>query len=288
MFRGTYTALVTPFKDGHIDYEAYANLIERQIEGGVQGIVPAGCTGEAATLVPAEQLELIKFAVEQVKGRIQVVAGTGSNNTKEAVELTQKACEFKIDGVLVISPYYNKPTQKGLLNHYTTIADASSVPVMIYNVPGRTGVKIEPETLVEMYKHPKLSSVKEACGSLDQVMSIANLCDMDILSGDDPLTVAMISMGAKGVVSVSSNVLPKQVSSMVECALAGDFVAARSAHYELLDFSRKMFVESNPIPVKAVLAEMGLISNELRAPLESASDATVATAKQLAEQYSLK
>jgi 4-hydroxy-tetrahydrodipicolinate synthase len=288
MFRGTYTALVTPFKNGEIDFDAYAKLIERQIEGGVQGIVPAGCTGEAATLVPSEQLELIRFAVEQVKGRIHVVAGTGSNNTKEAIELTMKACEVNIDGVLVISPYYNKPTQAGLLNHYKAIADASKVPVMVYNVPGRTGIKIEPKTLALMNEHPNINSVKEACGSMDQVMDIAECCDLDILSGDDPLTVAMISMGAKGVVSVSSNLMPKKVSAMVQCALDGDFVAARSAHYELLSFHRSMFVESNPIPVKAVLSELGLIRNELRQPLEPASAETMNMARDLIAKYHLK
>ena len=287
MFKGTYTALVTPFKNGAIDFDAYAKLIERQIEGGVQGIVPAGCTGEAATLVPSEQLELIRFAVDQVKGRVHVVAGTGSNNTREAIELTEKACEANIDGVLVISPYYNKPTQTGLLNHYRAVADASRVPLMVYNVPGRTGVKISPRTLAMMNEHPNINSVKEACGSVDQVMDIAACCDIDILSGDDPLTLAMISMGAKGVVSVSSNLIPKQVSAMVQCALDGDFVSARSAHYELLELHRSMFVESNPIPVKAVLSELGLIRNELRQPLEPACAETQEMARGLISKYHL-
>ena len=288
MFKGTYTALVTPFRNGEIDYKAYADLIERQISGGVQGIVPAGCTGEAATLSPTEQLELIRFASERVKGRIQVIAGTGSNNTREAVELTSKACEYKIDGVLVISPYYNKPTQSGLLNHYTQVANASKVHVMVYNVPGRTGVKIEAETLAKMFKHEKISSVKEACGSVDQVMDIKALCNMAVLSGDDALALPMISVGGCGVVSVSANLIPKEVSSMIQCALDGDFASALQAQYQLLELHRKMFVETNPIPVKAVLTEMGVIFSELRMPLESASPATRQVARDLIKKYRLQ
>jgi 4-hydroxy-tetrahydrodipicolinate synthase len=288
MFKGTYTALVTPFRNGEIDFDAYSSLIERQIAGGVQGIVPAGCTGEAATLSPSEQLELIRFASERVRGRIQVIAGTGSNNTREAMELTSKACEYKIDGVLVISPYYNKPTQAGLLNHYTQIANASKVHVMVYNVPGRTGVKIEPETLAKMSQHEKLSSVKEACGSLDQVMDIKALCKMAVLSGDDALTLPMMAVGGCGVVSVSANLIPREVSSMVRCALDGDFAAAQQAHYQLLELHRKMFVETNPIPVKCVLVEMGLIANELRMPLECATASTHKMAKELISKYKLQ
>jgi 4-hydroxy-tetrahydrodipicolinate synthase len=288
MFRGTYTALVTPFKNGEIDFDAYAQLIERQIEGGVQGIVPAGCTGEAATLSPSEQLKLIGFAVEQVKGRIQVIAGTGSNNTREAIELTEKANEVKLDGVLVISPYYNKPTQSGLLSHYCSIADASRSPVMIYNVPGRTGVKISASTIAEMAKHSNINSVKEACGSIEQVMDIASQSDITILSGDDPLTVPMISIGGQGVVSVTSNVAPKEVSAMVQCALDGDFQSAKSAHYELLNLHRSLFVETNPIPVKAVLSELGLIQSELRRPLESATETTLSSVRSIISEYHLK
>lgn len=288
MFKGTYTALVTPFRNGAIDFKAYADLIERQVAGGVQGIVPAGCTGEAATLSPTEQLELIRFASEQVKGRIQVIAGTGSNNTREAVELTAKACEYKIDGVLVITPYYNKPTQSGLLTHYIQVANSSKVHVMVYNVPGRTGVKIEPETLAKMFKHEKLSSVKEASGSVDQVMDIKALCNMAVLSGDDALALPMISVGACGVVSVSANVIPREVSSMIQCANDGDFSSALQAQYQLLELHRKMFVETNPIPVKAVLAEMGVIANELRLPLEPGNVLTRQIAQDLIKKYKLK
>jgi 4-hydroxy-tetrahydrodipicolinate synthase len=288
MHQGTYTALVTPFKNGEIDFDAYAALIERQIEAGVQGIVPAGCTGEAATLSHEEQLKLIGFAVDCAKGRVQVIAGTGSNNTAEAIHLTEKACSSKIDGVLVISPYYNKPTQKGLFAHYSNLADASKAPVMIYNVPGRTGIKIDAETIADLSKHPNIQSVKEACGSVDQVSDIINLCDIDVLSGDDGLTLPMMSVGAKGVVSVSSNLVPKEVSTMVKCAAEMDFASARKAHNELLNLHKSMFVESNPIPVKAVLSEMGLIKNELRLPLETSVDSTLVMARELIKTYGLK
>lgn len=287
-FQGTYTAIVTPFKNGEVDYDAYAKLIERQIEGGVEGIVPAGCTGEAATLKPEEQLKVIEFAVSCVKGRVQVVAGTGSNNTREAIELTSGACKFKLDGVLIISPYYNKPTQSGLIKHYSMIADASKAPVMVYNVPGRTGIKIEPETLAEMSRHSNIKAVKEACGSIDQVSRILSLCDIEVLSGDDSLTLPMMSIGAKGVVSVSSNIVPKEVSSLVRCALEGDHVAAKQAHYHLFNLHTSMFAETNPIPVKAVLAELGYIKNELRMPLEPAIDSTVAMARKLIADYNLR
>jgi 4-hydroxy-tetrahydrodipicolinate synthase len=288
MHQGTYTALVTPFKEGGIDFDAYAGLVERQIEAGVQGIVPAGCTGEAATLSHDEQLKLISFAVECAKGRVQVIAGTGSNNTAEAIHLTEKAGTLNIDGVLVISPYYNKPTQKGLFAHYSQLADASKAPVMIYNVPGRTGVKIDAETIADLSKHPNIQSVKEACGSIDQVSDILNLCDIDVLSGDDGLTLPMMSVGAKGVVSVSSNLVPKEVSTMVQCAADMDYASARKAHNDLLNLHKSMFVESNPIPVKAVLSEMGLIQNELRLPLEIATAETVAMARELIKTYGLK
>ena len=286
-FQGTYTALVTPFKNGEVDREAYAKLIERQIEGGVEGIVPAGCTGEAATLKPEEQLKVIEFAVDCAKGRVQVVAGTGSNSTREAIDLTVAAGKYNIQGVLVISPYYNKPTQSGLIKHYNQIADESKAPVMVYNVPGRTGIKIFPETIAEMAKHPNIQSVKEACGSVDQVSEIIVRCDIDVLSGDDPLTLPMMSVGAKGVVSVSSNIAPKEVSSMIRCALDGDYVSAKQAHYELLKLHKSMFVETNPIPVKTVLVELGYIANELRMPMETAMSKTTQAMQQLIKDHNL-
>lgn len=288
MFEGTYTALVTPFKNGEVDYESLANLIERQISGNVQGVVPAGCTGEAATLTAEEQLKVIEFTVDQVKGRIQVIAGTGSNSTKEATLMTEKANAYDIQGVLVITPYYNKPTSSGIIKHYSQVADASKSPVMVYNVPGRTGTKITPETIAELARHPNINSVKEACGSVDQVSEILANSDITVLSGDDPLTIPMISIGAKGVVSVSSNIAPGEVSAAVKCALSGDFTAAKEAHLQLLKFHKSLFVETNPIPVKAVLSELGLIENELRLPLEVATESTKKVARSLIEDFKLR
>jgi len=288
MIEGTYTALTTPFKNGEVDYKAFAKLIERQIEGKVQGVVPAGCTGEAATLTPDEQLEVINFTVEQVKGRVQVIAGTGSNSTAEAVLLTEKATELDIQGILVITPYYNKPTSSGILSHYYAVADASKAPVMVYNVPGRTGTKIDPQTISELSKHPNIESVKEACGSVDQVSEILSLCDIVVMSGDDPLTVPMISIGAKGVVSVTSNIAPTEVSEMVQTALSGDFKKAAADHLKLLKLHKSLFVETNPIPVKTVLAEMGLMEKELRLPLEYGTENTVKVARKLIKDFSLK
>ena len=287
MFEGTYTALVTPFKNEKVDYAAFEKLIERQIEGKVQGVVPAGCTGEAATMTPDEQLKLISFTVEQVKGRVQVIAGTGSNSTREAIELSRRASELDIQGVLVITPYYNKPTPSGILSHYYGVADTSKVPVMVYNVPGRTGTKISAETLADLGKHPNINSVKEACGSVDQVSDIIAQSGLTVLSGDDALTVPMVSIGAKGVVSVSANLAPAEISAMVQCALEGDFAAAKDAHYRLLRLNKSMFVESNPIPVKTVLGEMRLLDKELRLPLEYGNESTVDMARQLVSDYNL-
>ena len=288
MFSGTYTAIATPFKNGEIDFKSFERCIERQIAGKVEGIVPAGCTGEAATMTPDEQLKLIKFTVECVKGRTQVVAGTGSNNTREAIELTKGASQLDIQGVLVITPYYNKPTQHGIIAHYRAVADNSRVPLMVYNVPGRTGVNILPETIAEMSKHANIRAVKEASGSVDQVSSILSLCDIEVLSGDDPLTLPMISVGACGVVSVTSNVAPREVSAMVQCALRGDFAAAKDAHYRLLRLHRSLFVESNPIPVKTVLGELGLIPHELRMPLQYGRKETVELAHKLVAEFQLR
>lgn len=288
MFKGTYTAITTPFRSGAVDYEALEKLIERQIAGKVEGIVPAGCTGEAATLSHDEQIEVIRFTVEKVRGRVQVIAGTGSNNTREAVELTALASRLDIQGALVITPYYNKPTPSGIVSHYHAVANASRVPIMIYNVPGRTGTKIEPETIAQLARHKNIRAVKEACGSIDQVSEILARCDIEVLSGDDPLTVPMMSIGACGVVSVSSNIAPLEVSDMVRAALRGDFMAAREAHLRLLSLHKSLFVESNPIPVKTVLAELGLIQRELRLPLEYGQASTVEMAKNLISKFRLK
>lgn len=274
MFTGSFTALVTPFQpNGSIDFEAYGRLIDFQLEKGINGIVPCGCTGEAATLSHAEQKQCIRFAVERVAGRVPVVAGSGSNNTAEALELTAFAKEAGCNGALVITPYYNKPTAAGQIAHYTAIANAVDIPLMLYNVPGRTGTKMMPETIAELSKIPNIVSIKEACGDVDQVSQIKSLCGISVISGDDSLTLPMMAVGAVGVVSVASNVVPAEVSGLCAAAAKGDYNAARALHYKLMPLFKALFTETNPMPVKAALAKMGLIRNNLRLPLVPMSGA---------------
>jgi 4-hydroxy-tetrahydrodipicolinate synthase len=268
MFYGSYVALVTPFKDDlEIDYDAFGRIIDFQIENGTQGLVPCGCTGEAATLSHDEQKACIRFTVERAAGRVKVVAGTGSNNTREAMALTRFAAEVHCDGALLITPYYNKPTAAGQIAHYTAIAREVDIPLMLYNVPGRTGIKMEPKTIAALSELPQVVSIKEACGSVDQVTQILGLCDIVVLSGDDSLTLPMMAVGAAGVVSVAANIAPADVSQLCIRAAAGDYVGAREIHYKLAPLFKAMFLETNPMPVKAAMALMGLIKNKLRLPL---------------------
>ncbi len=268
MFTGSYVALVTPFTPSmEIDFEAYGRLVDFQLENGTDGLVPCGCTGEAATLSHEEQKQCIRFVVERVAGRVPVLAGTGSNNTLEAVGLTRFAKEAGADGALLITPYYNKPTAAGQIAHFGTVARAVDMPIMLYNVPGRTGTKIEPATVAALSKVPNITSIKEACGSVDQVSQILGLCDITVLSGDDSLTLPMMAVGAKGVVSVAANVAPADTAALCRLAAAGDYEGARKIHYKLLPLFKGLFIETNPMPVKAALASMGLIQNVLRLPL---------------------
>lgn len=270
MFSGSYVALVTPFKDNFdIDFEAYGRLIDLQLENGTHGIVPCGCTGEAATLTHDEQKQLIQFAIEHIAGRIPVIAGTGSNNTHETLQLTQFAKDVGADAALMITPYYNKPTAEGVIAHYTTVAENVGLPIMLYNVPGRTQLKMEPETIATLNEHPMIVSVKEACGSVDQVSQIRQQCDINIMSGDDPLTLPMMSVGASGVVSVAANILPGLVSDLCNTFNAGDLPKAQELHYKLLPINKALFAETNPMPVKKILAEMGMIQDVLRLPMTS-------------------
>lgn len=268
MYRGSIVALVTPFSENfEIDFDAYGRLIDFQIERGTHGIVPCGCTGEAATLSHDEQKQCVKFTVERVAGRVPVIAGTGSNNTKEALDLTAYAKEAGADGALLITPYYNKPTPAGQIAHYRTIAEHVDIPIMLYNVPGRTGTKMSPETIAELSKTPNIVSIKEACGSVDQVTQILARCDINVVSGDDALTLPMMAVGARGVVSVAANVVPDRIAALCDEFDAGNLEAARAIHYEIAPLCTALFVETNPIPVKAILADMGLIKNVLRLPL---------------------
>ena len=268
MFTGSYVALVTPFKPSlEIDFEAYGRLIDYQLEKGTDGLVPCGCTGEAATLSHDEQKQCIRFVIERVAGRVPVLAGTGSNNTAEAVGLTRYAKEAGADGALLITPYYNKPTAAGQIAHYEAVANAVDIPIMLYNVPGRTCTKMEPPTIAALSKTPNIVAIKEACGSVDQVSQIIGLCDITVLSGDDSLTLPMMAVGAKGVVSVAANVAPGETAALCRMANAGDYDGARKMHYKLLPLFKGLFIETNPMPVKAALASMGIIQNVLRLPL---------------------
>lgn len=267
MFEGSYVAIVTPFLNGNVDEDSFRKLIEFQIENKTDGIVVAGCTGEAATLSHEEQKKLIALCVECVNGRVKVIAGTGSNNTTEAVALTRFASDAGADGALLITPYYNKPTPDGLVQHYSTVAEAAGLPIMLYNVPGRTGTNMNASTISMLSKIDNVVSLKEAGVDLDQISGILAESDISLLSGNDSLTLPIMALGGKGVVSVVGNIAPKKVSEMVRLALQGDFEKARAIHYELLPLANAMFYETNPMCVKKALEIMGMCGGELRLPL---------------------
>jgi 4-hydroxy-tetrahydrodipicolinate synthase len=269
MFSGAISAIITPFRDGAVDEAALRDLVEWEIQAGVDGIVPCGSTGESATLTHAEHDQVIKLVVDQARRRVPVIAGTGSNATAEAIRLTAFAREVRADGALLISPYYNKPTQDGIYRHYKAIADAVDLPLIVYNIPGRTGSNIAPETFARLCEVKNIVAIKESSGSMDQCSDIMKLCGdrLTLLSGDDPLAVPLIALGAKGVISVVTNVMPREVHEMVAAALAGDFARARALHYQLLPLTRALFSETNPIPIKQACAFMGKCTNEVRLPL---------------------
>ena len=263
---GVFTALLTPFRNGAVDYPALRAMLEDQIAGGIAGVVPCGTTGESPSLSYEEHLEVIAKTVEFVAGRCLVIAGTGANSTQEAVEMTRKAKELGVDATLQVTPYYNKPTQEGLYRHFSTVADLG-LPVVLYNVPSRTGVPIAVDTVARLAEHPNIAALKEAGGSVDRVSEILDRCAITVLSGDDSLTLPMIAVGARGIISVASHLIPKQLSEMVRLALAGDFAKAREIHRRYYRLFRDLFVETNPIPVKAALAAQGRIASEYRLPL---------------------
>lgn len=269
-FKGAFTALVTPFANGQIDENAYRQLIEWQITSGINGVVPCGTTGESATMSHDEHKKVIQICVEQVNGRVPVLAGAGSNNTAEAVELARFAKEAGADGALLITPYYNKPTQEGLYQHFQCIAENVSMPFILYNVPGRTGVNLLPATVARLYKNiPDVLGIKEATGDLTQVSQLLEFCgpDFQVLSGDDFTVLPLLSVGGCGVISVVSNILPEKMSHLCQAWFAADLSTAREMHFELAAYSRMMFLETNPIPVKTALSLMGRIRPDLRLPL---------------------
>jgi len=259
--------LVTPFSHGKVDYGKLSELVETQIAGGVDGLVPVGTTGESPTLSVDEHLKVIETVVKTSRDRCSVVAGTGANSTAEAVHLTHMAKSAGADATLQVTPYYNKPTQEGLYRHFSTVADECAMPVVLYNVPGRSGVAIGVETIKRLASNPNIVCVKEAGGDADRVSAIRSVCDIDVLSGDDALTVPMMALGAKGVISVASNLIPARVKEMVDAALSGDFDRALELHLALYPFFRGIFIETNPIPIKAAMAERGLMREEYRLPL---------------------
>ncbi|MEE8360345.1 MAG: 4-hydroxy-tetrahydrodipicolinate synthase [Candidatus Omnitrophota bacterium] len=267
MFKGSFVALVTPFRDGKIDEKKFRELIKFHLDKGTDGIVPCGCTGEAATMSHDEQKRLMEITVDAVNKKVPVITGAGSNNTEEAVSLTRHAKKVGCDGILSIMPYYNKPTPEGQYLHYKKIANAADIPVMLYNVPSRTGISILPETVERLSKIDNIVAIKEASGSLDLASQILALCDIAVFSGDDSLALPIMSIGGVGVVSVAANIVPEEISRLVDLCLAGDVTEARKLHIKLTPLFKAMFIETNPIPVKASMGLMKLIDPEWRLPL---------------------
>jgi len=272
-FRGVYTALVTPFSKGAVDYVRLEKLVESQIAGGVDGIIPVGTTGESPTLSVEEHLKVIEVVIKKAAKRCVIVAGTGANSTSEAIELTMAAKALGADATLQVTPYYNKPTQEGIYRHFSAVADTAGLPVFLYNVPGRSGVAIAPETVARLSKNANIVALKEAGGSVDRVSQVRDACDITIFSGDDSLTLPMMSVGAVGIVSVASNIIPKELKQMVDAAAAGKLEQARQLHQKYYPLFRDLFIEANPIPVKTAMAMMGLLEEEFRLPLCPISDA---------------
>jgi 4-hydroxy-tetrahydrodipicolinate synthase len=267
---GTYTALVTPFRDGLVDEAAYTRLIEEQVAAGIDGIIPVGTTGESATLSMDEHLRVIEIAVKVANHRLKVYAGTGSNSTSEAVFLTQEAKTLGVDGFLIVTPYYNKPSQAGLFAHYSALADATWLPIITYSVPGRTGMEIGVDTMASLaLKHPNIVAIKEAGGSIERFSQLRQALpdDVAVLSGDDSMTLPALAVGATGVISVASNLIPKQVGDMVRTFLAGRPKEAEVMHRKYYPLFRDLFIEANPVPVKTALARKGWMTEDVRLPL---------------------
>ena len=269
IFEGAATAIVTPLNEKGVDFESFGKLIEWQIENKIDAIVVAGTTGEGSTLTDSEHKAVIKYCVEKVNGRVPVIAGTGSNDIAYAIELTKYACEVGADTMLLVTPYYNKATQNGLIKSFTAIADASSKPCILYNVPSRTGCNLLPASCAKLAKHPNIVAIKEASGNISQIAEVAHLCgdDLAIYSGNDDQIVPVLSLGGKGVISVLSNLLPFETSKMCHDFLKGDVASARKAQLEYLPLVDALFCEVNPIPVKAAMSKMGFGENYLRLPL---------------------
>jgi 4-hydroxy-tetrahydrodipicolinate synthase len=289
MFSGSMAAIITPFRDGRVDGEALERLVEFQVQNGTSAIVPCGSTGESSTLSHAEHAEVVRLVVKLVRGRIPVIAGTGSNSTSEAIALTRAAQEAGAAAALLISPYYNKPTQEGIYQHYKSIAEATRFPLIVYNIPGRTASKIEATTIARLAEMKEIVGLKEATGSLDEAQEAIRLCGdkIEVYSGDDSLTLPILAVGGVGVISVVANIMPKESAQMVAACRRGDWDTARRLHYQLLPLIRALFFETNPIPVKAAVAMMGYCQDEMRLPLLPMSDAARAKLRAVMEQFGL-
>ena len=289
MFKGSIVAIVTPFKDGKVDEEAYRQLIEFQIENGTSAIVPCGTTGESATLNVEEHARVIDIAVEAVNKRVPVIAGTGGNSTSEAIELTQHAKEVGADATLQVTPYYNKPTQEGLYQHFKAIAKAVPLPQILYNVPSRTSVNMLPETVARLSELPEVVAIKEASGNIGQMAEIVRLAGdkITLLSGDDNLTLPVLSIGGTGVVSVAANIVPRDTADLIKAWEEGKIDEAKRLFYKLLPLCQAMFFETNPIPVKTSLALMGKIQDEMRLPLYPMAPANLEKLKKALSDYGL-
>jgi 4-hydroxy-tetrahydrodipicolinate synthase len=289
MFKGAFTAIVTPFKNGQFDEAAYRELIEFQVKEGIHGIVPCGTTGESPTLSHAEHKRVVETCIDQVKKRVVVIAGSGSNNTAEAVELTKHAQEAGADAALMITPYYNKPTQEGLFQHYKTVASQTKIPIVVYNVPGRTSLNLLPETMARLAGIPHIVGLKDATGDLKQGCKTLELCGdkITVLSGDDFTTFPLLCVGGQGVISVVSNVAPGDMAGMSNAFFAGDLAKARALHYKMWPLTEAMFFETNPVPVKTALKLMGKITGQVRQPLCLMSAANEEKLRQVMQKYGL-
>ncbi len=286
-FQGSMVALATPFKNGQLDEKALAKLVRYQIKAGTDGIVPVGTTGESPTLSYEEHERVIQVVVEAANGEVPVIAGTGSNSTDEAIMITKFAKKAGADGALIVTPYYNKPTQEGLYQHYKAIAEAVDISIVLYNVPGRTSVTLEAGTIARLSKIENIVAVKESTGNMDLASHIMSLCDLTVLSGDDSLTLPLMALGAKGVISVAANIIPEDIAKLVDAYLKGDHAGAAEAHYKTFPLCRALFTETNPIPVKRAMKLLGLCSDEVRLPLCSLSEAAEKTLVKAMKDYGL-
>src|SRR5687768_2718049 len=281
---GAITAMVTPFRDGKVDETRLREQVEYQITQGIDGLVPVGTTGESPTLDFPEHERVIELTVQATRKRVPVIAGVGGNATSEALELHGFAKKVGADAGLSVNPYYNKPSQEGLYRHFMTLADKIDLPIVLYNIPGRTGVTMSPQTVARLAKHPNIVAIKEATGSLDMASEIMSLCDLPIVSGDDSLTLPLMSIGAKGVISVASNLIPKQIEQMTRLALAGNFAEARTVHHKLFPLFKSLFLDGNPAGIKYAMKIAGRDTGELRLPLWEASEATKQTIEKLTRE----